>query len=450
MNWFSIFRLGLVQLCIGSSVVIPLSTLNRLMKVELALPATIAGFLIALHYAVQLTRVNWGHLSDKSRNRSQWIVLGMLILGIGGILASSSIPLIESHFSYGIMLALLSYSLIGFGVGAAGTPLLALLATYSSKSQKGFAASITFLMMILGLAITGITVGTILDPYSHQKLLKITSSLAIITIIISFLSLRNLERSLQNSSHALTPNTINSDVPILEGIKKVWMEREARLFTIFIFISMGAFSMQDPILEPFAGEVFGFTVGESTKLDGFHKIGTLIGIISIVLCLSKFRIGFGSLSIVKNERLGSEKLWLITGCLFSALSLFIISLLALTFKEPNLLNSVVFIFGISNGVFTAGVLGTMLHLASRGSGDNKEGTRMGIWGAAQAYATMIAVFFSTLLVDILGLIMTSLPSIYGIVFLTAASFFIASAYLGSLIIKSDELNPNQNILQSVN
>ena len=450
MNWFSIFRLGLVQLCIGSSVVIPLSTLNRLMKVELALPATIAGFLIALHYAVQLTRVNWGHLSDKSQNRSQWIVLGMLILGIGGILASASIPLIENRFSYGIILALLSYSLIGFGVGAAGTPLLALLATYSSKSQKGFAASITFLMMILGLAITGITVGTILDPYSHQKLLKITSSLAIITIIISFLSLRNLERSLQNSSHALTPNTINSDVPIFEGIKKVWMEREARLFTIFIFISMGAFSMQDPILEPFAGEVFGFTVGESTKLDGFHKIGTLIGIISVVLCLSKFRIGFGSLSIVKNERLGSEKLWLITGCLFSALSLFIISLLALTLKEPNLLNSVVFIFGISNGVFTAGVLGTMLHLASRGSGDNKEGTRMGIWGAAQAYATMIAVFFSTLLVDILGLVMTSLPSVYGIVFLTAASFFIASAYLGSLIIKSDELNPNQNILQSVN
>ena len=420
------------------------------MKVELALPATIAGFLIALHYAVQLTRVNWGHLSDKSRNRSQWIVLGMLILGIGGILASASIPLIESRFSYGIMLALLSYSLIGFGVGAAGTPLLALLATYSSKSQKGFAASITFLMMILGLAITGITVGIILDPYSHQKLIKITSSLAIITNIISFLSLRNLERSLQNSSNSLTANTINSNVPILEGIKKVWMERDARLFTIFIFISMGAFSMQDPILEPFAGEVFGFTVGESTKLDGFHKIGTLIGIISIVLCLSKFKIGFGSLSIVKNERLGSERLWLITGCLFSALSLFIISLLAITFAGSSALNSVVFFFGISNGIFTAGVLGTMLHLASRGSGDNKEGTRMGIWGAAQAYATMIAVFFSTVLVDILGLIMTSLPSVYGIVFLTAACFFIASAYLGSLIIKSDELNSNQNLLQSVN
>ncbi len=449
MNWFSILRLGLVQLCIGSSVVIPLSTLNRLMKVELALPATIAGFLIALHYAVQLTRVNWGYLSDKTQNRSQWIIFGMLILGIGGVLASTSIPLIESNFAYGIMLALFSYTLIGFGVGAAGTPLLALLASYSSKSQKGFAASITFLMMILGLAITGITAGIILDPYSHQKLIKITVSLAIITNIISYVSLKNLERSLQNNSNTYTLNTINSDVPFLEGIKKVWMEREARLFTIFIFISMGAFSMQDPILEPFAGEVFGFAVGESTKLDGFHKIGTLIGIVLIILCLSKFRIGFGSLSIVKNDSLGSEKFWLITGCLFSALSLFIISLLGLTYRDPGILNSVVFLFGISNGVFTAGILGTMLHLASRNSGDNNTGTRMGIWGAAQAYATMIAVFFSTVLVDILGLMMNSLPSVYGIVFLTAASFFIAAAFLGSLIIKKDELDQNQNILQSV-
>jgi BCD family chlorophyll transporter-like MFS transporter len=449
MNWFSIFRLGLVQLCIGSSVVIPLSTLNRLMKVELALPATVAGFLIALHYAVQLTRVNWGYLSDKTQNRSQWIIFGMLILGIGGVLASASIPLIESNFAYGIMLALFSYTLIGFGVGAAGTPLLALLASYSSKSQKGFAASITFLMMILGLAITGITAGIILDPYSHQKLIKITASLAIITNILSYLSLKNLEKSLQNNAGSHTPKAINYNVPFLVGIKKVWMEREARLFTIFIFISMGAFSMQDPILEPFAGEVFSFAVGESTKLDGFHKIGTLIGIVLIILCLSKFTIGFGSFSIVKNERLGSEKFWLITGCLFSALSLFIISLLGLAYRDPGILNSVVFLFGISNGVFTAGILGTMLHLASRDSGDNNTGTRMGIWGAAQAYATMIAVFFSTVLVDILGLMMNSLPSVYGIVFLTAASFFIAAAFLGSLIIKKDELDQNQNILQSV-
>ena len=266
---------------------------------------------------------------------------------------------------------------------------------------------------------------------------------------MSYVSLKNLEKTLRNNADGRTSNAIHYNEPFFKGIKKVWMEREARLFTIFIFISMGAFSMQDPILEPFAGEVFGFAVGESTKLDGFHKIGTLIGIILIILCLSKFRIGFASLSIVKNERLGSEKFWLITGCIFSAFSLLMISLLGLTYRDPAILNSVVFLFGISNGVFTAGILGTMLHLASRGSDGNNTGTRMGIWGAAQAYATMIAVFFSTVLVDILGLMMNSLPGVYGIVFLTAASFFIAAAFLGSLIIKKDELDQNQNILQSV-
>ncbi len=229
MNWFSILRLGLIQLCIGSSVVIPLSTLNRLMKVELALPATIAGFLIALHYAVQLTRVNWGYLSDKTQNRSQWIIFGMLILGIGGVLASASIPLIESNFAYGIMLALFSYTLIGFGVGAAGTPLLALLASYSSKSQKGFAASITFLMMILGLAITGITAGIILDPYSHQKLIKITTSLAIITNILSYLSLKNLEKTLRNNADVRTPNVKVSK-------KYGWKEKQG--FSQFLFLSL--------------------------------------------------------------------------------------------------------------------------------------------------------------------------------------------------------------------
>ena len=85
--------------------------------------------------------------------------------------------------------------------------------------------------------------------------------------------MKNLEKTLRNNADVRTPNAINYNEPFFEGIKKVWMEREARLFTIFIFISMGAFSMQDPILEPFAGEVFGFAVGESTKLDGFIRLG---------------------------------------------------------------------------------------------------------------------------------------------------------------------------------
>jgi hypothetical protein len=46
LSWFSIFRLGLVQMCLGAVVVLMTSTLNRLMVVELSMAATIPGFLV--------------------------------------------------------------------------------------------------------------------------------------------------------------------------------------------------------------------------------------------------------------------------------------------------------------------------------------------------------------------------------------------------------------------
>ncbi len=42
-GWLSIVRLGLVQACIGAIVVMTTSTLNRIMVVELALPARLPG-----------------------------------------------------------------------------------------------------------------------------------------------------------------------------------------------------------------------------------------------------------------------------------------------------------------------------------------------------------------------------------------------------------------------
>ena len=83
LTWLQIFRLGLVQLCLGAIVVLMTSTLNRLMSVELALPVVLPGFLVALHYGVQITRPGWGFLSDTGGKRTRWIIGGMAILGVG-------------------------------------------------------------------------------------------------------------------------------------------------------------------------------------------------------------------------------------------------------------------------------------------------------------------------------------------------------------------------------
>ena len=95
LNWLQIIRLGLVQMALGAIVVLTTSTLNRLMVVELALPAIIPGALVALHYGIQITRPNWGFLSDTGGRRTRWIIGGMAILAFGAFFAALAVPVVH-------------------------------------------------------------------------------------------------------------------------------------------------------------------------------------------------------------------------------------------------------------------------------------------------------------------------------------------------------------------
>ena len=425
MTWFSIFRLGIVQLCIGSIVVLPLSTFNRLMVVELALPALLPGFLIALHYGVQITRPSWGYISDQEKDRTKWIKRGMIILGLGGIIAAFSITIFTYSFAVGILTSILAYSLIGLGVGASGTPLLAMLAAHTRNNQKAAAASITFLMMIFGLAFTAIIVGGLLDPYSNEKLIAIVTSIAILANIFTYVSIFGIEKKLSTKYQIAHKKEPGMEISLIFGIKQIWNEPEARLFTFFVFLSMTAFFMQEVILEPFAGKIFKLTPGESTALSGMKDGGSILGIIFVILCISTFKIG-------------SEKFWLIAGCLVSAASLFLISILGVNLADQALLKIAVLTLGIANGVFTAGILGTMMKLASEGSTADREGTRMGLWGASQAYAAGIAALISTSLVDTFSSFINQPAMSYGMVFSIQGMLFILSAFFGIYIINKSQ------------
>ncbi|MBM3398461.1 MAG: BCD family MFS transporter, partial [Betaproteobacteria bacterium] len=122
-GWFQIIRLGLIQACLGAVVVVTTSTLNRIMVVELALPALLPGFLVAWHYAVQMVRPRMGFGSDKGRRSTPWMMGGMLVLGLGGVMAAWATVWMASQPMYGALLAWFSFSLIGLGVSACGTSL---------------------------------------------------------------------------------------------------------------------------------------------------------------------------------------------------------------------------------------------------------------------------------------------------------------------------------------
>jgi BCD family chlorophyll transporter-like MFS transporter len=94
-------------------------------------------------------------------------------------------------------------------------------------------------------------------------------------------------------------------------LAQVWDEPAARRFTIFVFLSMLAYSSQDLILEPFAGAVFDMTPGQTTQLSGLQHGGVLLGMLCVALAGSGWARG----------RLGSVQAWMVGGCLASALAM---------------------------------------------------------------------------------------------------------------------------------
>jgi len=355
-GWVQIIRLGMIQACLGAVVVVTTSTLNRIMVVELALPALLPGFLVAWHYAVQMVRPRMGFGSDKGRRSTPWMMGGMLVLGVGGVMAAWATVWMATQPFYGALLAWLSFSLIGLGVSACGTSLLALMAKRVPDERRAPAATTVWLMMIVGFAVTAGVVGKLIDPYSPQVLLHVSAGLSLLTACITALCLWGLEKdggSVSTSAASDSTERLQKQ-NFKEAFQEVWAEPAARTFTVFVFMSMLAYSAQDLILEPFAGAVHGFTPGQTTQLSGWHHMGVLIGMLAVAGAGSRWVAG----------RLGSVQAWMVGGCLVSALATLGLVSSAVSVDWPLKAN-VVFL-GVANGAFSIAAIATMMRLAGEG------------------------------------------------------------------------------------
>ena len=413
-GWGSIVRLGLVQACLGAVVVMTTSTLNRVMVVELALPALLPGLLVAMHYLVQVARPRMGYGSDMGQRRTPWIVGGMAVLALGGALAAAATAWMGSDRVAGIVLAVFAFALIGLGVSASGTSLLVLLAARVDAPRRAGAATLVWLMMIVGFAVTAGVAGRLLDPYSPLRLMAVTSAVSLMALVVTLLATWRLEG-------AADPTAAVAEAPAAktafrDALSQVWAEPVARRFTIFVFISMLAYSAQDLILEPFAGTVFGFTPGESTSLSGVQHGGVLLGMLAAALA-------------GRGRRFGSLRAWQIGGCLLSALML--LGLVAAGFVGPAWpFRATVFALGVANGAFSIAAIASMMRLASEGR-HAREGVRMGLWGAAQAVAFGMGGLVGTAASDLARWLIGTPSLAYASVFAFEALLFVAAAVLAA-------------------
>ena len=423
LGWFGIVRLGLVQAALGAVVVLTTSTLNRVMVVELALPAVLPGLLVALHYFIQISRPRFGHGSDRGGRRTPWIIGGIAVLGAGGILAAVATAWMASAPAAGIALAVGAFLLIGAGVGASGTCLLVLLAASVQPERRAAAATITWIMMIAGFAITAGTVGALLDPFSFGRLIVITSSVAAIAVALPVAALWRLEATGHEAERPRTEPKA-TETRFSDALREVVSEPQTRRFALFVFVSMLAYSAQDLVLEPFAGAVFGLTPGQSTQLGGTQHGGVLLGMLFVALVGS---------SRYRNSR-KILRLCMIGGCLASALLLTALACAGFLHQHWPLSFNVL-VLGFANGAFAVAAIGSMMALVSHGH-RHRDGMRMGVWGAAQAIAFGLGGVVGTLAVDVVRLLSGSVLYAYALVFLMQAALFTVAAMLAVQLTKT--------------
>ena len=418
LNWVGVVRLGLVQLAIGAVAALTTSTLNRVMVVEAGMPAMLPAALVAWHYSVQLSRPHWGHGSDRGHRRTPYILGGMCVVALGAIVSTDAVTVVHANPFLGICLGLVGYSMIGGGMGAAGTSLLALLATRVAPERRPAAASITWIMMIFGIVASAGTLSALLNPFSAQRLAMVASAVAGVSVLLTFVAVWRIE---DQADEVETEPATAVRPPFAEVLRDIWSDPTARRFTLFVFFSMLAYSAQELILEPFAGLVFGMAPHQSAALSGLQHGGVLLGMILVGVFGARFGRAKGAWM----------REWTLFGCLGSAVALMGLGAATL-FRPVWPLPPTVFVLGFANGVFAVSAIGSMMALAGGGKSPSA-GARMGVWGAAQAVAFAFGGFVGAAASDVLRSLMHQATSAFLIVFAVEALIFVGAAALAASI-----------------
>jgi BCD family chlorophyll transporter-like MFS transporter len=308
---------------------------------------------------------------------------------------------------------------VGLGAGGSGTALLVLMAQRAGPARRPAAATIAWVLMFAGFVVTATISGRFLDPFTASRLVEVTSCVAGAALLLTTLAVWGVE----GAARAVAPAS-----PEARGFRaalmEVWSEPASRRFAIFVFLSMLAYSALELILDPFAGQVFGFTPGASTKLSGMQHGGALAGMILVAVVTNA----------AAGSRLASLRLWTMGGCAASALAL--VALAATGIYGPGApLIPVVFALGLCNGVFAISAIGSMMQLVGQGA-SSREGVRMGLWGAAQAVAFAAGGVAATTLSDISRAVLANPAHAYAAVFGAEALLFVLAARQAAAVYQS--------------
>jgi BCD family chlorophyll transporter-like MFS transporter len=370
-----LLRLSLFQVSIGLTMVLLTGTLNRVIIVELGVPAGIVAVMMALPLVIAPLRLLIGFRSDTYRSflglrRLPYLAMGTM-LQYGGLAIMPFALLILAGDSQwpvwtGKIAAGLAFLVAGAGVHICQTAGLALAADISPETTRPRVVALLHVMLLVGMVASAIVLSALLVDVTPVRLIQVIQGAAVAVMLLNTVALWKQEPR--------QPHLTRPDVPP-PSFRESWSRlaagnRPARLLLV-VALGSAAFSMQDILLEPYGGEVLGLSVGATTMLTALLALGSLAG----------FGIAAGRLG-----RGGSAYRIAAAGIMVGivAFTLVIISGAA---GSTQLFRAATALIGLGSGLFAVGTLTAAMALATR----TECGLAVGAWGAVQATATGFAM-----------------------------------------------------------
>lgn len=403
-----LLRLGLRQFVAGMLSVLALGILNRVMKVEEGVDLGIIGLIIGAHYFVAPLAVPAGHRSDHrlyfGLHRTPYILGGALVTAI----ATALVPFVAFFIGdrggspVAVVAGLAVFVAMGAGIYTAGTAYLSLLADLTGEHERGRAVSIVWSMLMLGI-LAGVLLGVIvLDHYSRARLTVLFLVMAVIVPALTIVAVWGQERraTARPSAEAIT---------LRQAVRTLTGDRQAGLFFAFLSGAILFLFLQQAVLEPFGGDVFGMSVRQTTAFNATQMVGVLAGMAAGGAWLAR--------------RLG-ERRTAAAGIALAAVAFALLAAAAGARHRP-LLQPAILLMGLGMGLFNVGGLALMMRMSAAG----RVGLYMGTWTLAQALANGVATAGGGLLQSAAFRVLGSPHGSYAAVFAAEAAGLLLTLVL---------------------
>lgn len=384
-----LLRLSLFQVTVGMALVLLVGTLNRVMIVELGVPATLVGLMIALPLIFAPFRALVGYKSDTHKSALGWRRVPYIwkgtMLQFGGFAIMPFALLVLSGYDQaadapawiGHSAAALAFLLVGAGIHTVQTVGLALATDLVSVEEQPKVVGLMYVMLLLGMIGSALLFGWLLDPYTPGRLIQVVQGAAVITIVLNIIALWKQEP--RDRARAASVQT----EPEFRAAWRLFVQgRSAIGLLVVIALGTMGFGMADVVLEPYGGQVLDMAVATTTRLTAVLAAGGLVG----------FAIAS---RVLVDGRDGVDVAW--WGTLIG------LPAFALIIAAGPLGSAALFVIGtglagLGAGLFGHGTLTATMRSAPRA----QVGLALGAWGAVQATAAGIAVAMGGAIRDIIA------------------------------------------------